>query len=1220
MMSGYSEEYKAREWLINEMKKEMLGPGSEPFTVDIEKEVISTSPEKRYYVGILYPQNNKSGVEDDDLEGKNFSDKEELDEEIAADDKVLNEDHKLDLSDGKGYSSSSSDTAEDTMDESINMSTRLLPSSMGLTFISNRKVDKLKAHIDFAVYKHTLKDDCRIKIPDAYQGFYVPVQFSNYFEYDNNTRIFKLIDGITSKDIKRIYEQDQVDDSEGIFKEFAYRLLAMFNYGFVRDPYSSGVVLDFSKGDYCRPFYVIEDKSVKVCGLRYHLYDDYYSYTVMIINSKEGKARGINSVFQPMVKISSEDNSNMPFCNIDEINITLNEDEEEMSNALLYRNKKNYGTGLGTALNWSIDAEGVGAIWTDFFPMVSVPQQEYKIDTKFNVTDQVFSMKYLSDLNDIDKTDKIAALKSLCCAYDKWINEIEDRLDQISERYHKTGIRHIQNCKQCSARIAGGIKILENDEKAWDAFQLANRAMFMQRTQLSIQREFEVKYTNVFPHNDELGDRIENIDYRSEKDDSFWRPFQLAFLLMSISSIENDSLTNEERNTVDLIWFPTGGGKTEAYLGLTAFTIFYRRLAHRDVSGGTTVIMRYTLRLLASQQFTRASTLICACEYIRQDGQKRKSLYKNYDLGDDPITIGLWIGGAHTPNKVKGRGDNYAETCYNNLSDATVKNVDSMKERYNKFQVLKCPWCGTKLTKEAVDKKLVGNWGYRVIRGKCTIHCTQEGCDFESQLPIQVVDEELYKNPPTLLFATVDKFAMLPWYKETGSFFAVDSENRAPELIIQDELHLISGPLGSMVGIYETAIDYLCSQKGVKPKIIASTATISRAKEQCSELYNREVFQFPPQGIDQEDSFFAKEAADKYGRTYIGVMPSGKTKAMTESMMLATLLQRGQEYEADDSVKDSYWTVTGYFNSLRELGKCSSIVQSDVRDNIRRLAYRNMFRYGRRNILKADELTSHVTTTELNRTLDKLEKVRYSSDKDNRTNPSNILLATNMISVGIDIDRLNVMLVMGQPKLTSEYIQASSRVGRKYPGVVFTQYDSARSRDRSHYEQFKPYHESFYKYVEPTGLTPFSEPARQRALHAAVISMLRHGFDLEEDEDISRFNRDDMKDVLKKISGYIVERVNDINERHTYKLEGEGDNVDKNLQDIYERIEVIVKGSSGNAVYGNIMGTKPEEGKSRIMKPFGVDEDEPLTFDTMTSMRNVDGMVNASIVIMEQDQ
>ena len=332
------------------------------------------------------------------------------------------------------------------------------------------------------------------------------------------------------------------------------------------------------------------------------------------------------------------------------------------------------------------------------------------------------------------------------------------------------------------------------------------------------------------------------------------------------------------------------------------------------------------------------------------------------------------------------------------------------------------------------------------------------------------------------------------------------------------------------------------------------------------------------------------------------------------------MLQRGQEYEADDSVKDSYWTVTGYFNSLRELGKCSSIVQSDVRDNIRRLAYRNMFRYGRRNILKADELTSHVTTTELNRTLDKLEKVRYSSDKDNRTNPSNILLATNMISVGIDIDRLNVMLVMGQPKLTSEYIQASSRVGRKYPGVVFTQYDSARSRDRSHYEQFKPYHESFYKYVEPTGLTPFSEPARQRALHAAVISMLRHGFDLEEDEDISRFNRDDMKDVLKKISGYIVERVNDINERHTYKLEGEGDNVDKNLQDIYERIEVIVKGSSGNAVYGNIMETKPEEGKSRIMKPFGVDEDEPLTFDTMTSMRNVDGMVNASIVIMEQDQ
>lgn len=1220
MMSEYSEEYKAREWLINEMKKEMLGPGSEPFTIDTEKEVISTSPEKRYYVGILYPQNNQSGIEDDELAGKNYSAKEEIDAESVADEKDVKEERKLDLSGGKGYSSYSSDTAEDTMDESINMSTRLLPSSMGLTFISNRKADKLKAYVKFAIYKRTLKGDCQIKIPDYYDGFNVPVQFNSFFEYDKDTRVLKLIDNITSKDIKRIYEQDQVDDSKEIFKEFAYRLLAMFNYGFVRNPYSSNVVLDFSKGDYCRPFYAIEDKSVKVCGLRYHLYDDYYSYTIMIINSKEGKARGINSVFQPMVKISSEENDDMPFCDIDEINTALNEDEEEMSNALLYRNKKNYGTGLGTALNWSISADGLGAIWTDFFPMVSVPQQEYKIDAKYNVSDQVFSMKYLSDLNDIDKEDKITNLKTLCHAYDSWINEIGNRLEKISERYQKTGIRHIQNCKQCSKRIAGGIKILEENEQAWDAFLLANRAMFMQRTQLSVQREFEVKYTNIFPHNDELGDRLENIDYRSEEDNSFWRPFQLAFLLMSVSSIENDSLTNEERNTVDLIWFPTGGGKTEAYLGLTAFTIFYRRLAHKDVSGGTTVIMRYTLRLLASQQFTRASTLICACEYIRLDGQKRRSMYKKYDLGGEPITIGLWIGGTHTPNKVKGKGDNYAEACYNKLAEADIKNVDSVKERYNKFQVLKCPWCGTKLTKEVENKKLVGNWGYHVTKGKCYLSCTQEGCDFESKLPIQVVDEELYKNPPTLLFATVDKFAMLPWYKETGAFFAVDSENRAPELIIQDELHLISGPLGSMVGIYETAIDYLCSQKGIKPKIIASTATISRAKEQCSELYNREVFQFPPQGLDQEDSFFAKEAVDKFGRMYIGVMPSGKTKAMTESMMLATLLQKEQEYEADDDVKDSYWTVTGYFNSLRELGKCSSIVQSDVRDNIRRLAARNMFRYGRRNILKADELTSHVTTTELNRTLDKLEKVRYSSDTDNRTYPSNILLATNMISVGIDIDRLNVMLIMGQPKLTSEYIQASSRVGRKYPGVVFTQCDSARSRDRSHYEQFKPYHESFYKYVEPTGLTPFSEPARQRALHAAVISILRHGFSLEEDEEISSFDCNDMKDILKKISGYIVERVNDINERHAYKLKGEGENVDKDLQHIYERIEVIVKGSNGNAVYGNIMGTKPEEGKSRIMKPYGVDEEEPLTFDTMTSMRNVDGMVNASIVIMEQNQ
>ena len=333
----------------------------------------------------------------------------------------------------------------------------------------------------------------------------------------------------------------------------------------------------------------------------------------------------------------------------------------------------------------------------------------------------------------------------------------------------------------------------------------------------------------------------------------------------------------------------------------------------------------------------------------------------------------------------------------------------------------------------------------------------------------------MYDNPPTLLFGTVDKFAMMPWDGRIGTFFGVDSERRTPELIVQDELHLISGALGTMVGLYEAAIDGLCRLKGVPAKIIASTATIRRANEQCSVLYDRNVAQFPAPGLNAEDSFFAKEVQIDYdrglfGRIYVGIMPAGKTKAMTEIRTMAALLQR--EYMADlpDPVKDKFWTVTAYFNSLKDLGKASTLVDDDVKDFIIRTA--NRLFTSRRQIISADELTSRVTTTELNETLDRLEKIEYSKENiESKHYASNILLATNMISVGIDVARLNVMLMVGQPKLTSEYIQASSRVGRSYPGVVFVQYDATKSRDRSHYEQFRSYHESFYRFVEPTGAT-----------------------------------------------------------------------------------------------------------------------------------------------------
>lgn len=1208
----YEGQLNARNELIESMKRELLGPGSEPNCIDLEREVISANPEKRYALGILFPQGNVFNMEEDDTVSADGSAQEDIIE-----DEEENSGNTADNSEERQHHAHRADM-EDSMDETIGMSTKLLPSSMGITFVSERKLDELCVGIKFGTYRKTLVPDCVIKIDSSIsETFFVPEAFSNYFSYDRETRELKLISKFEKKLISRLYETDQVDD--GTFKVYAYKMLELLQTGFVREPHEYYPVVSFKQGDYYNPAECIENTFAKICALRYKLNDSYYSYTIMLVNTCEDRSNGRNSIFQPEICVSTEKNPDLIFNEYALIHKNELFNDEDASNDLLYRNKKNFGTGLGTALNWDINEEGKGYVKSDFFPRVEVPPMEFKVDGKYNVSDNAFSMKYLSDIGGAEKQDIIESLSSILNAYRKWIEELKQLKDELKRQYTIAAERHILNCEYCLQRMESGIEELSTNEKAWSAFQLANRAMYMQRVHVQIQGKFDNVYPDVSPANDELAEILEDLDYYETEDNCFWRPFQIAFLLMSVKAIANDSLENDDRNMVDLIWFPTGGGKTEAYLGLTAYTIFYRKLAHLEESSGTTVIMRYTLRLLAAQQFTRAATLICACEVIRMESAKRRSKYPQYLLGNQEINIGLWIGGEHTPNRIK--GTNSAKECYDQLSNANSKNLNILKDRYNKFQVLKCPWCGTKMVKDiSSDGKMIGRWGYKLPDGKhFYLACTHESCTFNKRLPLQIVDEELYEKPPTLLFATVDKFAMMPWYAEIGNYFAVNTENRTPELIIQDELHLISGPLGSMVGLYETVVDYLCSHKGIMPKIIASTATICRAKEQCSALYNREVFQFPPQGLDEADSFFARTADsdERYGRVYIGLLPAGKTKATMEGKVLAALLQLAKEREDEDEIKDSYWTLTAYFNSLKELGKCSTIIQNDVRDNIRRMAHRNFNLRGVRNVLRADELTSRVSTTELNQTLEKLEKIHYCSDPEKKQYASNVLLATNMISVGIDVDRLNFMVMVGQPKLTSEYIQASSRVGRKYPGVVFTMYDSARSRDRSHYEQFKPYHESFYKYVEPTGLTPFSEPARKRALHAVVLSMLRHGMGMTTNADISNFDSELMRGQLEEISTYIIERFETINSRLSYSIKSEKEEATDELNIIYEKLDILSDLSNHSLEYGNVMGYPPTVGNKRIMKPYGTDENELYTFDTLTSMRNVDGNVKVNVILLE---
>ena len=359
-----------------------------------------------------------------------------------------------------------------------------------------------------------------------------------------------------------------------------------------------------------------------------------------------------------------------------------------------------------------------------------------------------------------------------------------------------------------------------------------------------------------------------------------------------------------------------------------------------------------------------------------------------------------------------------------------------------------------------------------------------------------------------------------------------------------------------------------------------------------------------------------------FGLKYIGLMPAGKTKAMMEIRTIVALLQEINTMQLSDEIKDKYWTLVIYFNSLRDLGKCSNRIDDDVKDFIKRMAYRLGTSSDARKIARSDELTSRVTTTELNETLDKLEKVSYCEERIRNKQypfPSNVLLATNMISVGIDIARLNVMLLVGQPKLTSEYIQASSRVGRSFPGVVFTMYDGSKSRDRSHYEQFRMYHESFYKYVEPTGVTPFSKPARLRALHAVVIALLRMlETELSDEKGAGQFTVEKYKSQIGKIKQFIIERNNTISCRLNPDMDNDSKEIEKEIDYIVEEWECMAKNSGeGNFYYGEkYMFSVPDSSDSRLLKVFN-SSSKDSAFDTMTSMRNVDTMVAGNILQWE---
>lgn len=765
--------------------------------------------------------------------------------------------------------------------------------------------------------------------------------------------------------------------------------------------------------------------------------------TVVLFNknvSVPGKLRDADSFFQVSLAAEPPDRGTAVFVERPR-EIAVANDEDLRSYRLLYRHATSFAVGHGCSVDWKAlptDKARATEIHTDFAPHYDLLLSDSNPELE---SFKALGMKFLGSAERAVVTE---ALRDLANNYKTWIDRTEKTAAKdLSEDLLNTATSHLKFCREAHDRIVGGIGVLETDDKAWKAFQLANRAMLHQRAR-----------TEWLKANKPTSAPVESDDLR-------WRPFQLAFQLLCIQGIVDPTAVRDgmvERDIVDLLWFPTGGGKTEAYLGLVAFTVFFRRLRFGPQGGGITVVMRYTLRLLTIQQFERAALLICCCERLRRGDP---------ELGSEPISIGLWVGQGATPNK---------------LDDARraldkLRRNERVTEK-NPIQVQRCIWCGKGLT--ALDY-FVSDSNRRLV-----IRCNAQGCEFRQELPAWVVDEDIYNRRPTMLIATVDKFASLPWEERTAELFNIGRNALPPELIIQDELHLISGPLGTLTGLYETAIDDLCSNTVRRPKVVASTATIRRAESQNRGLFCRPSRQFPPPGITARDSYFAVEvgADRKASRMYIGLMAPGTSHSTLMIRTYACLLQFVAESDAAPEVKDPYWTLVGYFNSLRVLGGARMQVQDDVADYIGVLAGRTRKPERALENERLIELTSREPSDAIPAHLNAMA-VSLPGDA------VSVILATNMISVGVDVDRLGLMVVMGQPQATSEYIQATSRVGRKFPGLVITLFNSARSRDRSHYESFVTYHSALYRQVESSSVTPFSSRARDRALHAVLVAMAR---------------------------------------------------------------------------------------------------------------------------------
>ena len=944
--------------------------------------------------------------------------------------------------------------------------------------------------------------------------------------------------------------------------------------------------------------------------------------TLFLVNAQKepDENKDLAWVFQPelIVRTPADARRKNAFCR--RVSVHRNSDDPEHDALeMIYRKHVEFAVGHGVAVHAqtaSGDTDRVVEVRTVVIPQYEVPVTEtpgLRSGDRAAMREMIENgFLDMAQLAEMDKPRLIKALTILTDDYRAWIEEQRDRIGTDVFGFDEHADAALERCSDIHQRLEKGISVLdaEGDGTALEAFRFANRVMAKQRIHSIYSLARRRRETVELKDFDEPGNRS-------------WRPFQLAFILLCLPCLADPAhadRTSPDEALADLLWFPTGGGKTEAYLGVAAFAMAIRRLqgvtGGYDGSRGLTVIMRYTLRLLTLQQFQRAATLICAMEVVRQ-----RALASGDDrLGAEPFTVGLWVGNRVTPGTTA------------DIHSAIRRIRDSGKfdaSRAATAQLTSCPWCGAEVSDRRdieVDKIALRTKIYcGDEKGLCAFSKGQSSNEAHPGLPILVVDEEIYLRPPTMMIATVDKFAMMAWRGETRTLFGRATTEcprhgllwpdanctgnhhtqgslpatrvkdirsiRPPDLIIQDEFHLISGPLGTMVGLYETAVDELCTwnvgDKIVKPKIIASTATVRKAKEQVNNVFMRRGSIFPPSGLDVADNFFSvqRPISQNPGRRYVGVCSPGSSRPAILIRIYTAFLTAAQAlFDRFGQIADPYLTTVGYFNSLRELGGMKRLAEDDVQTRCFRVQMGLVDRPGlaQRSVRHIRELTSRVSNRDIPGYLDQLE-VKFKADFDDEkgkfitqwdegeTRSIDIVLATNMLSVGIDVNRLSLMVVNGQPKGTAEYIQATSRVGRSFPGLVCTVLAWARPRDLSHYETFEHYHSTFYKHVEAQSVTPFSPRAMDRGLTGAMLSALRLGN--------TRFNPNTGAGALNRADMDEVVHVIDVMVRRAWFISEQSAVKERTCAEIKERIDewVTEAGKGGRTL------AYEKKGKSKDM-------------------------------------